>query len=115
MKKLTIKSWALDDRPREKLLLKGISSLSDSELIAILIGSGNREESAVGLAQRILGSVNNNLHELSKLSLEQLIDFKGIGEAKAISIITALEFGKRRQLQNFLIRPKSLVAMMLVY
>lgn len=106
MKKLTIKSWALDDRPREKLLSKGISSLSDSELIAILIGSGNREESAVGLAQRILGSVNNNLHELSKLSLEQFMSFKGIGEAKAISIITALEFGKRRQLQNFLIRPK---------
>tara|TARA_R110001632_G_scaffold10408_3_gene38567 strand:- start:288 stop:974 length:687 start_codon:yes stop_codon:yes gene_type:complete len=97
MKKLTIKSWALDDRPREKLIAKGKSVLSSAELLAILIGSGNREESAVDLSKRILESVNNNIHELAKLPLEKLIEFKGIGEAKAITIITALELGKRKQ------------------
>jgi len=93
---LSIKHWADDDKPREKLLLKGKSVLSDAELIAILIGSGNREESAVELSKRILASVNNNLNELGKLSIKQLTQFKGIGEAKAISIIAALEIGKRR-------------------
>jgi len=97
MKKLTIKSWALDDRPREKLITKGKKTLSDAELIAILIGSGNRDESAVGLAKRILNSINGNINELAKLSIEKLMEFKGIGEAKAINIITALELGKRRQ------------------
>jgi len=106
MEKFTIKSWALDDRPREKLLAKGKSSLSDAELIAILIGSGNREESAVGLAKRILKSVDGNLNTLSKLSVEKLMEFKGIGEAKAISIITALEIGKRKQFEQSLIKPK---------
>lgn len=106
MKKLTIKSWALDDRPREKLLAKGKSVLSDAELIAILIGSGNREESAVALSKRILQSVNNNLNKLAKLSVEELMQFKGIGEAKAISIITALEFGKRRQFEEVVVHPK---------
>lgn len=106
MNKLTIKSWALDDRPREKLLAKGKSVLSDAELIAILIGSGNREESAVALSKRILQSVNNNLNQLAKLSVEELMNFKGIGEAKAISIITALEFGKRRQYEERVIHPK---------
>lgn len=96
-KRYSIKSWAIDDRPRDKLLLKGKFSLSDAELLAILIGSGNREESAVGLAKRILLSTENNLNKLSKLSIEELMKFKGIGEAKAISIITALELGKRRQ------------------
>ncbi len=106
MEKLTIKSWALDDRPREKLITKGKTSLSDAELIAILIGSGNRNESAVALSKRILQSVNGNINELAKLSVEQLITFKGIGEAKAISIITALELGKRRQLETALEKPK---------
>ncbi|WP_299711857.1 DNA repair protein RadC [uncultured Tenacibaculum sp.] len=100
MKKLSIKSWAIDDRPREKLLHKGKSVITNAELIAILIGSGNREESAVELSKRILGSTNNNLNSLSKLSIEELTKFKGIGEAKAISIITALELGKRRQFEE---------------
>lgn len=106
MQKLTIKSWALDDRPREKLLAKGKSILSDAELVAILIGSGNREESAVALSKRILQSVHNNLNELAKLSVAQLMQFKGIGEAKAIAIITALEFGKRRQFEELVVNPK---------
>ncbi len=92
----SIKNWAEDDRPREKLLLKGKSSLSSSELIAILIGSGNSEESAVDLSMRILNDVNDNIIELSKLSVKDLTRYKGIGEAKAISIIAALELGKRR-------------------
>jgi len=96
--KITIKNWAEDDRPREKLMLKGKSALSDAELTAILIGSGNIEESAVELSKRILKSVNDNLIELSKLSINDLVkNFKGIGEAKAISIIAALELGKRRR------------------
>ena len=105
MEKLTIKSWALDDRPREKLLHKGKISLSDAELIAILIGSGNKDESAVALSKRILKSVNDNINDLAKLSVEKLMTFKGIGEAKAITIITALELGKRRQLENILDKP----------
>ncbi|WP_299012221.1 DNA repair protein RadC [uncultured Polaribacter sp.] len=104
--KLTIKSWALDDRPREKLIAKGKTALSDAELIAILIGSGNRDESAVALAKRILQSVNGNINELARLSVENLSIFKGIGEAKAIAIITALELGKRRQLETALEKPK---------
>ena len=100
MKKMTIKSWALDDRPREKLITKGKTMLSDAELIAILIGSGNREESAVALSKRILQITENNLNNLAKLSLEELMKFKGIGEAKAITIITALEIGKRRHFEE---------------
>ena len=92
-----INQWAEDDRPREKFLLKGKSSLSDSELLAILIGSGSRNESAVQLCQRILFSANNNLKQLGKLSIQQLTEFKGIGEAKAISIAAALELGRRRR------------------
>ena len=106
MEKLTIKSWALDDRPREKLVSKGRSVLSDAELIAILIGSGNREESAVALSKRMLKTVHGNLNALAKLSVEKLTEFKGIGLAKAISIITALELGKRKQLESTLERPK---------
>ena len=83
--KLTIKSWALDDRPREKLLLKGKDTLSDAELIAILIGSGNREESAVALSQRILASVHHNLNELATLSISDLMKFKGIGYVAHLS------------------------------
>ena len=93
----SIKDWADDDKPREKLLQKGRSTLSDAELIAILIGSGNRNESAVDLSKRILAAVGNNLNELGKLSIKQLMQFKGIGEAKAITIAAALEFGRRRR------------------
>jgi len=96
MNKLTIKSWAFDDRPREKLMLKGKLSLSIAELLAIVIGSGNREESAVALSRRILQSVEHNIDQLAKLNVEQLMNFNGIGEAKAISIISALELGNRR-------------------
>ncbi len=106
MEKLTIKSWALDDRPREKLIVKGKNVLSDAELIAILIGSGNREETAVALSKRILNSVNGNINALAKLPLAKLMSFKGIGEAKAISIITALELGKRRQIEAVITKPK---------
>ncbi len=105
--KTSIKNWAEDDKPREKLMLKGKNSLSDAELIAILIGSGNRDETAVDLSKRILRSVNDNLIELSKLSISQLQkNFKGIGEAKAISIIAALELGKRRRSSEVLIKNK---------
>lgn len=93
----SIKHWAEDDKPREKLMLKGKSVLSDAELIAILIGSGSRSESAVELSQRILSNSNNNLNSLAKLTIKQLMEFKGIGEAKAITIIAALELGKRRR------------------
>ncbi len=95
-----INQWAEDDRPREKFLLKGKSSLSDSELLAILIGSGSRNESAVQLCQRILASTNNNLNDLGKISVQKLMQFKGIGEAKAISIAAALELGKRRRIED---------------
>ena len=95
-----ITNWAEDDKPREKLMLKGKIALSDAELIAILIGSGSRNESAVELSKRILASVDNNLNALGKLSLQQLMTFKGIGEAKAISIIAAMELGRRRRTEE---------------
>jgi DNA repair protein RadC len=98
----SIKNWAEDDKPREKLMLKGKSALSDAELVAILIGSGSRNESAVSLSKRILSSVDNNLNALGKLSLKQLMEFKGIGEAKAISIAAALELGRRRRAEETL-------------
>ncbi|HPE33529.1 MAG TPA: DNA repair protein RadC [Bacteroidales bacterium] len=97
LKRSSIKNWLEDDRPREKLLLKGKNSLSDAELIAILIASGSKNESAVDLSKRILKSVEGNLIELSKLSVNELEKFKGIGEAKAISIVAALELGSRRR------------------
>lgn len=93
----SIKNWSESDQPREKLRDKGKAVLSNAELVAILIGSGNREESAVSLCQRILASVDNNLNELGKLTIKQLMEFKGIGEAKAISIAAALELGRRRR------------------
>lgn len=96
----SIKNWAEDDKPREKLMLKGKTALSDAELVAILIGSGSRNESAVSLSKRILASVENNLNALGKLSLKQLIEFKGIGEAKAIAIVAALELGRRRRAEE---------------
>lgn len=95
--KTSIKNWAEDDKPREKLVLKGRASLSDAELIAILIGSGNNEESAVALARRILQGNNGNLVDLSRTSVNDLMKYKGIGQAKAISIVAALELGKRRR------------------
>lgn len=97
---LKIKSWSEEDQPREKFAQKGKRSLSDAELIAILIGSGNRDESAVELSKRILKGVNNNLNELGKLSLENLMNYHGIGEAKAVSIAAALELGRRRMQAN---------------
>jgi len=101
-KTFTIKSWDVSDRPREKLLLKGKRALSDAELIAILIGSGNRNESAVELAKRILAKSENNLGVLEQMSILELEKFKGIGEAKAISILTGLELGRRLSLSDTL-------------
>ncbi|HCX23028.1 MAG: hypothetical protein CMB80_15300 [Flammeovirgaceae bacterium] len=94
---LSITQWAEEDRPREKLLIKGKSSLSDAELIGILLGSGTKTLSAVDLAKQILNSVGNDLHTLAKMSVNDLCKFKGIGEAKAISIVSALELGRRRK------------------
>lgn len=95
-KHLTIKAWAEDDRPREKLTTKGRQSLSDAELLAILLGSGNKNETAVQLAQRILNANQNSINQLAKLQLNDLKKFKGVGEAKAVTIAAALEIGRRR-------------------
>ncbi|MGV3556752.1 RadC family protein [Larkinella arboricola] len=95
-----ILSWAEEDRPREKMMLKGRAALSDAELIAILIGSGTRDLSAVDVSKIILNSVGNNLNELARLSISDLSKFRGIGEAKAISIVAALELGRRRKEEN---------------
>ncbi len=103
---MKIKEWAEEDRPREKMLLKGSQSLSDAELLAILIGSGNTNETAVQLAQRILSDSSNNLNELGKRTIQDLMaQFKGIGQAKAITILAALELGKRRSASDILQRP----------
>lgn len=104
--KISIKSWKEEDRPREKLLLHGRRNLSDAELIAILIGSGNKQESAVALSKRILNVHANDLNQLGKLSVQELARFKGIGTAKAISIIAALELGRRRKEQSSVEKPK---------
>ena len=101
-----IKSWAETDRPREKLLQKGKLSLSDAELIAILIGSGSRNESAVQLSRRLLASAGNQLGALGKLSIKKLCEFKGIGPAKAVSIIAAMELGRRRRTEEALEKKK---------
>ena len=103
---LPITAWAEDDRPREKLLAQGRQVLSDAELIAILIGSGSRDESAVSLSQRILDSVGKNLNELGKRPIAELMKFKGIGEAKAITIAAALELGRRRSTADLPDRPE---------
>ncbi|MDR1331885.1 MAG: DNA repair protein RadC [Tannerella sp.] len=95
--RLRLREWAEEDRPREKLLLKGAASLSDAELLAILISSGSREETVVQLSQRILSAASNSLHALAKLSVKDLMAFKGIGEAKAIAIVAAMELGRRRR------------------
>jgi DNA repair protein RadC len=98
--KLSIKKWALEDRPREKMLKHGFSALSNAELIAILIGSGNMTESAVELSRRILSDFKNNLDRIGKSSVEKLKSYNGIGEAKAINILAALELGRRRVLAD---------------
>lgn len=102
----SIKNWAEDDRPREKLLVNGHRVLSDSELLAIIMGSGSRDESAIDLAKRILASVNHNWNELARLSVADLCKFKGVGPAKAVSIVTALEIGRRRGAQAGLEKPR---------
>jgi DNA repair protein RadC len=101
----SIKQWAKDDRPREKLLMKGPEGLSDSELLAILIGNGTRSKSALDLAKEVLNLGKNNLAELSKLTVKQMMKVKGIGEAKGITIAAALELGRRRQDLTFMEKP----------
>lgn len=103
--KISIKQWAEEDRPREKLLLKGRAALSEAELIGILLGSGTKTLSAVDLAKQILSSVENNLNALAKLSVKDLMKFNGIGEAKAISIVSALELGRRRKSEEIQKKP----------
>jgi len=106
-KRLTIRDWAEDDRPREKMMRKGSTSLSDAELLAILIGSGNRNESAVELSRRIMRECQDNINELAVLTVTDLCKrFKGIGSAKAITIMAALELGKRRKTSEMLERKK---------
>jgi DNA repair protein RadC len=105
-KPLNIREWSPEDRPREKLLLKGTSALSEAELVAILIGSGTTKTSAVELAKKVLVLSNNNLNELARLSVKDLMKIKGIGEAKAITIVAALELGRRRKAQDMEEKPK---------
>jgi len=106
MEKLTIANWSEDDQPREKLRDKGPQALSNAELLAILIGSGTPGTSAVELMQEVLKDCNNNLNTLGKMTIHQLMDYKGIGEAKAITILAACELGKRRQQESPEERPK---------
>jgi DNA repair protein RadC len=101
----SIKQWAKDDRPREKLLNRGPSHLSDSELVAILLNHGTRDKSAIDLGKEVLHLGKNNLNELGKLTVKDLMRIKGIGEAKAITIAAALELGRRRQAGNYLQKP----------
>ena len=100
MEKLNINQWAEEDRPREKMASLGAEALSNAELLAILIGSGSTKESAVELMKHILADCNNNLNTLGKLSIRDLCNYNGIGEAKAISILAACELGKRRQMET---------------
>ena len=102
--KLSINQWAIEDRPREKMMEKGAQALSDAELLAILIGSGNTDESAVGLMRRILLSCDNNLNSLAKWEVRDYSRFKGMGPAKSITVMAALELGKRRKLQEAEVR-----------
>ncbi len=95
--KLSINHWAEEDRPREKMMMHGVATLSDAELLAILIGSGNTEDSAVELMRKVLNDYHNNLNELGKTTVEELCHYKGIGPAKAITILAASELGKRRK------------------
>ena len=100
MKKLNINQWAEEDRPSEKMMALGAQGLSDAELLAILIGSGNTEESAVDLMKHVLADCNNNLNTLGKMTIYDLMQYNGIGEAKAITILAACELGKRRQMEK---------------
>ena len=100
MDKLNINQWAEEDRPREKLMRLGADALSNAELMAILIGSGNTKENAVDLMKKVLNDCNNNLNTLGKMSIQDLCRYNGIGEAKAITILAACEFGKRRQMET---------------
>lgn len=95
--KLGIKEWAIEDRPREKLMAHGAEALSSAELLAILVGSGNKKESAVDLMKRLLKDCDNNLARLSKMSIDELMTYEGIGEAKAITILAACELARRRE------------------
>ncbi len=105
-KLLSIKKWAEEDRPREKLLLKGKTTLSEAELIGIILGSGTAQMSAVDLAKQLLSEVNHDLNQLARLSVRDLMKFKGIGEAKAIGIVSALELGRRRKESEIQKNPK---------
>ncbi|MCR5574688.1 MAG: DNA repair protein RadC [Bacteroidaceae bacterium] len=100
METLSINQWAMEDRPREKMMTKGVEALSDAELLAILIGSGSMGESAVSLMQRVLAKCDNNLNNLAKWELQDYTAFKGLGPAKAITIMATLELGKRRSQQT---------------
>ena len=100
MKKLNINQWAEEDRPREKMMALGAQGLSDAELLAILIGSGNTEESAVDLMKHVLADCTNNLNTLGKMTIQQLCEYNGVGPAKAITILAACELGKRRQMDR---------------
>ena len=104
MNNLSIKEWATNDRPREKLLTKGVQSLSDAELLGILLGTGTREMSAVDLGRAILACSENNLVDLGRRSVEELVKVKGIGRAKAIAIVAAMELGRRRDQSNSLVK-----------
>ena len=106
IKSLPITQWSLDDRPREKLLLKGNLALSDAELLAILLGSGSRNESAVDLAKRILQDSGQNISKLAKRTITELQEYKGVGQAKAVTIAAALELGRRRRLESAMEVPK---------
>ena len=103
--RLTITQWAEEDRPREKMMLHGVAALSNAELLAILIGSGNTEESAVELMRKVLADYHNNLNELGKASIDELCRYKGIGSAKAITVLAASELGKRRKEERVEERP----------
>ncbi|CAN5368008.1 DNA repair protein RadC [soil metagenome] len=105
-KPLTIKGWSPEDRPREKLLLKGTTALSDAELIAILIGSGTARLSAVDVSKKVLQHVDNNLNSLARLTIKELIKIKGIGQARAVAIVAALELGRRRKDVDINEKPK---------
>lgn len=98
--KLSIRNWAVEDRPREKMLKQGFAALSNAELLAILIGSGNRQESAVELCRRILSDFNNDINQLARVSADKLKTYKGMGEAKSVNVLAALELGRRRQLAS---------------
>ena len=104
--KLNINQWAEDDRPREKFMRNGAKSLSNAELLAILIGSGSTDESAVELMKRILGDCNNNLNTLGKKTIHELTQYKGMGPAKAVTVLAACELGKRRQAEGAEPRPR---------